>query len=302
MTLLEHLTVYVISTGEDTYDECLEALQNQDCAFRVEHIRDVYPMSRAFQAMPDRCQTKYFVQVDADMVLHPHAIRSLYEAICHSGFRTYMVLGPLYEEGFGIGGRVKCWKRSIFRLFRFRDVRTVDRDFFRRARWLGFKRHELPDVLGVHKPRHSPFSCFLKSKCDVEKWRFLGRPARLYATGVLEEALQEYPENWYRLLGTLLGVLTGKERVIRSKDIRLEAERYRQVLSLLGRDEQFSPPAPFPQDWTDWMRGFFVMCYADLKGKRTQTRRYLARMILEIYSGSPPGEDLVGEFLEVVEA
>jgi hypothetical protein len=114
---LQDLTVFVIASGEDTYDECLEALHNQDCNFKIDLIRDVYPMSKAFQTMPDQCQTRYFVQVDADIILHPHAIRTLHQAIRQTSFRIYMAYGRLYEEGFGAGGAVKCWKRGIFRFF-----------------------------------------------------------------------------------------------------------------------------------------------------------------------------------------
>jgi hypothetical protein len=191
-------------------------------------------MSEAFNEMHRRCQTPYFVQVDGDMILKEGAITRLYEGIRRTGFFTYAVYGQLYEEGFGPGGTVRCWKRDFFRWFQFRDVRTVDRDLFRRAAWFGFRRGNLNVNLGTHRPRHSLFSEYLKSKSDVEKWRFLKRPARRYALPLLEELLRDPQENRCRIFGALLGGMTSWERVCRSKDVRLEEERLRRVLDLLG--------------------------------------------------------------------
>ena len=71
------LTVFVLTTGEPSTDECLERLRAQDVEFKLEVIDHVAPMNAAFQAMLDRCMTSLYVQVDADMLLRPNAIRTL---------------------------------------------------------------------------------------------------------------------------------------------------------------------------------------------------------------------------------
>jgi len=116
---LSDLTVFIVSAGEETAEECEAALAAQDCGFAVKHIRDTYPMSRAFQRMPDECGTPYFIQVDADMVLKPHAVSTLHRGTRESSFMTYMSYGQLFEEGFGVGGAVRCWKRRLFSFFKF---------------------------------------------------------------------------------------------------------------------------------------------------------------------------------------
>ena len=95
MARLNDLTVFIISSGEETSDDCTAALKEQDCTFPIEHIRDVAPMSAAFQAMPDSCLTPYFLQVDADMILKPDAVRKLYNAIHQSPFWVYRIAGTL---------------------------------------------------------------------------------------------------------------------------------------------------------------------------------------------------------------
>ena len=296
---LSDLTVFVITTGEDTYDESLEALQNQDCAFKIEEIRNVYPMSRAFQAMPDRCRTRYFVQADADFVLRPNTIRVLYDAIRKSGWRTYRVHAQLYEEGFGLGDAVKCWRRSIFRLFKFRDARTVDRDFHHRvARW-GFRTEIVEGVLGVHRPRHSPFSEYLKAKSDVEKWRFLRRPVEQYALGTLENMLAQYPESQHQVLGALLGTLTGMDRVRRSKDVRVEKDRYQQVLELLGQDHELSAVRSGLGGLEEDLKGLFARCYQDIDGRGYTHQRQLASETLALYSQRPSDGDAARRLMEI---
>lgn len=229
----DSLTVFVVSAGEPVLDECVEALQRQTCRFRLERIADVYPMSAAFQAMPDRCRTPYFVQVDADMVLEPHAVETLHDAIQRSGPRTVQVSGQLYEEGFGPGGAVKCWKRGVFRAFRFRDARTVDRDLYRRIGRVGLTRRHLDRQLGVHRARHSPESAWLKGKGDVEKWRYLDRDAGDYALPLVRDLLGRHTEEPDRLVGALLGALTREPRLSRSKDIRHERAVRAEVFTLL---------------------------------------------------------------------
>lgn len=298
---LQDLTVYVISTGEDTRDDCLKALHAQDCTFTIEHVRGVHPMSAAFQAMPDRCTTKYFTQVDADIILNPDAISTLYEGVQRSAITTYMVSGALFEEGFGIGGAVKCWKRSVFRLAKFRDVRTVDRDLHRRLRRLGLRRRHLTQVMGIHRPRHSDFSLYLKAKSDVEKWRFLKRPGDMYALGVLEEALAAWPADRHRLAGLLLGALSGPARVIRSKDVPLEADRFRKVLGLLGRDEDLSDTVEMNADLADRIRSAFVAAHDDFRGASRAKRETVVELVFDVFSRGTAAPAPAAEFLEVID-
>ena len=79
--LSEQLTVFVTTVGAPSYAACRQHLRAQDCAFRLQVIDRVAPMSAAFQRMLDDCRTPFFVQVDEDMLLYPHAVRTLYERI-----------------------------------------------------------------------------------------------------------------------------------------------------------------------------------------------------------------------------
>lgn len=280
--LLDDLTVYIVSTGEETYQECLEALNAQGCSFRIEHIRDVHPMSRAFQSMPERCRTKYFLQVDADMVLHPTAVRELYETAERTGFFTVVVYGQLYEEGFGVGGSVRIWKRHLFRFFSFRDRRTVDRDLYKRIRLFGFRRKKVEPILGVHRPRHSVFSDYLKAKSDVEKWRYLGRDPEIYALKLLRQVWESMPESRYGLLGTIMGALTAWERVIRSKDIEIERKRFDRLMELFTLD-LVDPSNLRDENGRFLVEKSFREAYMDRTGALTGAKAALYKGLLEMF-------------------
>ena len=231
---MDQLTVFVINAGESTFQECIKSLENQTCDFKLEVIQNLYPMSRAFQAMPKRCKTKYFVQVDSDMILEPDAIETLYRHACSSGYLTTVICGQLYEEGFGVGGTVRLWKKHMFDFLSFKDCRTVDRNLFKRSRLFGFRRKYIKTILGLHKPRHSIFSEYLKTKADIEKWRFLKRPPEKYAEPLFYKVIEDTKANGHKFLGIFMGSLTLNKRLISSKNIEFETLLYKKLLQLLG--------------------------------------------------------------------
>ena len=217
---LDNLTVFLISTDEETYEKSKKSLLNQNSIFKIKEIKNIFPMSAAFQYMPDNCETDYFIQLDADMILHHNSIYKLYTEILNSSFLTYRISGKLYEEGFGIGGHIKCWKKSIFKNFSFKNSRTVDRNFHNRVKWFGFRNKLLNEILGNHVPRHSVLSEFLKTKSDIEKWKYLRRDADKYGIPLLIKVVNE--NSIPKFFGLLMSCLSPWNRIIISKDINYE--------------------------------------------------------------------------------
>jgi len=230
---IEDLTVFVIYSGEDIMSECIDSLNKQTCCFKIEVIKDITPMSCAFQRMPDICRTKFFIQVDADMVLYKDSVMTLYKKIKNTLPFVYRVYGQLYEEGFGLGGSIKCWKKSIFKFFKFQDVRTVDRDFHNRVKKFGFYYKPIKKVLGSHRPRYSNFSLYLKTKSDIEKWRFLKRDPSLYAIPLFEELSKSNGFNFYKFFGFVCGAITPKKFVEKSKNMTRELYIFNELEKLI---------------------------------------------------------------------
>lgn len=78
----EDVTVFIIVGGANpNLEDCCNAIAQQSVKTKVEIIQDVYPMSKAFNQMIDRCLTKYFIQVDQDMILYRDAVKILLDTI-----------------------------------------------------------------------------------------------------------------------------------------------------------------------------------------------------------------------------
>ena len=279
------ITVFIIHCGEESFNQCFSSIQNQKLAYntsiKIEIIKDVYPMSEAFNEMHRQCQTPYFVQVDTDMILNEDAIQILYDEIIKTPFWIYAVYGQLYEEGFGIGGTVRCWKKNFFKYFQFRDVRTVDRDLFKRARWLGLRRRKVPGLLGTHLARHSYLSEYLKTKSDIEKWRFLGRKASRYALPLFENLRKNPVENRFKILGALSGVLSPSAQVKNSKNIFFEKEKLSSLLSTLGYEHLQELKIDAGRIKHERIQKFFVLNYDSWSSK---TQDELFQQVVTLFS------------------
>jgi len=291
----DNITVFIISIGEDTTEECEEALKAQDCTFTIKYIKDTYPMSAAFQRMPDECDTKYFIQVDSDMILKSHAVQTLYNEIKKTPFMTYMVFGQLYEKGVGDSGAVKCWKRWLFNYLSFRDLRAVDRDVYRRTKWFGLRYKNLRNSLGLHQARETDFTRYLKTKSDVEKRRYLRITPYRHDMKLLETSVHNLPATSYELLGALFGALTSKERLLRSKDFRLENERYEDLCRFLLIDRGSVSARDRAID-KERLTKLFYGSYIDRSGDHTNiTRLALAKTAISIFgnNGTADSSELI---------
>lgn len=237
--LTDELTVFVLTVGAPTFPECLRRLEAQDCRFRRQVIDHVAPMSRALQAMLDRCETPYFVQVDEDMLLYPHAVRTLHARLRAAPPAAAILTCHLLDRHAArvIYG-LKIYRHAIVRAYPYRDVEACEYDQIRRFTADGFVDMRLPLddhfapselTLGEHGAQWTPHAVF-------ERYRTLETKIRRHRAGVpttsatwVEEHalffLRRYLDVGDQLdLFALLGVLAGRLAPIdgpgREKDYR----------------------------------------------------------------------------------
>ena len=226
------LTICILSAVEPSLPECLESargiLSSDGGVGGIVYVKDVFPMSAAFNAMVERCQSKFIVQIDGDVVLEPWAVELLRSSIRAHPW-AYMAWGQLweaYDDGLRAGGAVRIWRRWPLKLFRFRDERCVDRGLHSRIRLTGMRRIQVPAgwLFGTHYPRQTPFARFSKSRGDAMKWRTLGR------ADLIKAHHKQYPPGLsIDALGRLSGLQAPKDEVWRSKDARADWHEFLRI-------------------------------------------------------------------------
>jgi hypothetical protein len=248
--LSEKLTVFVITVGGPTAKACLAAVKGQTCKFRLDVIENVAPMSAAFQEMLDRCETPYFIQVDEDMILKPHAVQQIYNSISTIGGNVAFVCFGLWDTHIGmpiIG--VKGYRHDICKLFPYVDEQSCEVGQLERMREEGYTyRAFLPatrddkDTLGDHTSCLTPWQAYERYKDLMEKQRKHGQCGwveRLPAQFAKRLGVNpESPDLW-ALFGLLAGSGSDIDRAPGEKDFRTYGKdpAYATMLRLLSKSK-----------------------------------------------------------------
>jgi hypothetical protein len=235
------VTVFVLTVGdEDNYRHCREALNRQDCNFRLEVIDHVAPVTAAFQRMTDHCRTPFFVQVDEDMILEPHAIRKLYDAITAAPAKTAIVCRPLWDEHLqrALLG-VKIYRHATMLAFPYRDdVRHLGCDVILNERleaagyavevgWTG--NDEKSQCFGRHGVHYTPATAYmayynraLTSRLKPQWFFWFQEYPKYFVQKIRDEPTN--PIHLYALLGYVAGLNVPMETQNCVKDCRLDAD------------------------------------------------------------------------------
>jgi hypothetical protein len=234
MDLRDLLTVFVSTVGYPTFGTCLEHLHAQDSRFTLRIVDHVAPMSAAFQRMLDECTTPYYVQVDEDMLLYPHAVRTLYQRLAVMDSRTVQYVAALYDvhlERIIYG--LKIFRHAVVRRYPFRDVSGCEWDQIRRFRADGYVDVRIPldgatrhseHTLGLHGTYWTPEAVYLRYFV-LELTRRMGNRThdwlRDTATVFLQRFLETGSEvDFHALMGVLAGSLADRTTSGREKDYR----------------------------------------------------------------------------------
>ncbi len=227
------VTAFVTTVGASTFDLCCQRLAEQDCTFAVEIIDHVAPMSAAFQQMLDRCRTPYYVQVDEDMVLFPHAVGTLHDRIAALSDDVPMYAADLYDTHLRrtILG-VKIFRHAIARCYPFGVDDSFEVDQLLRMAEDGYRYVSEPTskelargrTLGLHGVEWTPRSLF--ERCHKLMRRTIERPERMrFFTEYPAEFLRRFQldpsaENYFALQGVLAAVLRAEGGPAVTKDFR----------------------------------------------------------------------------------
>jgi hypothetical protein len=178
LDLTDQVTVFLITVGSLDYPDCLRQLHEQDSLFSINVIRNVSPMDRAFQQMAERCQTPYFVQVDEDMMLYPHAVRQLYEELSVQPAEVAFHCLSLLDADLGVPiDGCKIYRHAVIQKYPWRESVSCEVDQFKRmwADGYRFSRRWRPmvgdHVIGEHGRHLTPRSLFHRYRRLALKYR-----------------------------------------------------------------------------------------------------------------------------------
>jgi len=237
--MINDLTVFVISCGQNPcFNDCLNALKNQSIKFKIEIIKNVYPMSAAFQLMIDKCTTKYYVQIDEDMIIDYDGIELLYDSAKISKETSALIAFKLLDVhlNFEIYG-VKIYKHDILKKYPY-DLTSMSCEVeqMNRLKNDGYSTQLMTSVIGKHAPKWTNEAIFeryynLMDKFKEFKYLWIADlPLKLW--NLLKTNPTE--NNLYALLGIYSSLITEKIQ-IGEKDFRFHNENYLKMKSFLDK-------------------------------------------------------------------
>jgi glycosyltransferase involved in cell wall biosynthesis len=172
--LRDELTVFVINAGDNpNYWDCVDSVYNQNCTFHIKFINNVAPMSKAFQRMIDDCFTKYYIQVDGDMILNPDAIETIYNSLVSSEEKTSIVAYMLKDVhlDFDIYG-IKGYKHDVLKNYPYNlETISCEMEQIKRMHSGGYNTAMKQVVLGYHSPKWNLELIYERYFDLMEKWK-----------------------------------------------------------------------------------------------------------------------------------
>ena len=213
---LADTTIFISTIGDQAnFDDCLAHLRAQTVRCRIEIIDRVAPMSHAFALMHELCSTPFYVQVDEDMLLHPHAIETLHDLLVKSPGDVALVCAPLWDcdvERAILG--VKIYRHEIVKQFPYRNSLSCEVDQMKRMLKAGYKitAHSTGEdavCLGEHGKHYSPRTIFQRWQRLFHKHNQMGHLTWLepWPDRLLERYMTTRdPVHLYALLGAIAGI------------------------------------------------------------------------------------------------
>lgn len=242
--LSNRLTVFLITSGKDpNYQACLNALKNQDCKFKLNVIRDIRPMSKAFQEMLDRCTTPYYIQCDSDMILNRNAIKFMYDNIegnhtkSKESMHAYMLRDVHLDMSiYGI----KIYKYDNFKKYPYNlNHPSCEMEQLERMEKDGYFYNLKEQVVGEHSPHWTNETIFERYYNLMEKFKIYRYVWMEKLPNKLWEKLKTAPTklNMYAFAGALSSIFSDKV-MDEEKDFAIKRKDYGALLSYFDQPHQ----------------------------------------------------------------
>lgn len=177
---MSDVTALVLSVGEDFTDRAIASVHRQ--TFPVAEtivVRGISPFYRALNDGAVRVRTPFFIQVDADMILHDTCVEDLRNCVSDT---VGIVVGHLWDPLLGRIVGIKLFRTRCFDDVKLRECTAPESNFVQDIQRLGWTTvyalkysGDSPaemHVFGEHRPDYTPHYTFCKYMREGAKARY----------------------------------------------------------------------------------------------------------------------------------
>lgn len=249
--MMPEVTMCLLSCGEDTESECLDAISEHRGEFVFHEIRNISPQSIALNQMIAQCNTPYLIPLDSDFLLYKGFWNRILTEIekAKTDSKWHSILFSMWDTLTLKKVRsLKIFKTEVVKQYPYKDVRHPDRSHFLDLTQAGYHAIEEPlnqAPIGSHVVRGSK-RCYSRYKdiylckraadlCYSDLWKSASEDADFFEKRYCETGNEDF-------LWCILGIYDGltckyvpeskaseTEIIYQLSDIQLVTERISKV-------------------------------------------------------------------------
>lgn len=122
------ITAVILSMGEATLPKCVDSVKKQTLApDEIIYVKNVSPFYKAWNTGMQKVKTRYFVQVDADMLLDENCFEKLHACMTPT---TGLAIGHLRDPLLGRIRGIKMFRHDCCQMVPFPNTISPDTDFY----------------------------------------------------------------------------------------------------------------------------------------------------------------------------
>ena len=147
------IDVFIITNGRSTFEYCKKSIDNQrDVKFKTVIIKDM-GWQEAHEELLGRCSSRFALRVDDDMLLHPLALKFMYECVKNQDNKVALRGWRLWEPWSNkVCKGIKVYNSKIAKKIGFHldYLGKIDKPFTINAKKHGYKIKYTRDIVAIH--------------------------------------------------------------------------------------------------------------------------------------------------------
>jgi hypothetical protein len=205
--------------------------------FTIKEVKNVSPMSAAFQKMIDDCETEYYIQVDEDMILFENTIETIFNSLERSDINTSTISYMLKDVhlDFNLYG-VKGYKHFILKNYPYNlEIISCEVEQIKRLKNDGYDTLMIPKVVGYHSPEWTEDIIFERYFDLMEKWKNFKYHWLDELPSKLLQIFRNEPSdiNFYALMGAMTSLSNPEKIRKREKNFEIEDENFLKIKQMI---------------------------------------------------------------------